>query len=115
MVDDASKARPRRGKRVLQWVMFIAFLAAVTLGVVGAVMVRRAGPILKGRVIDTLSARFDSKVELDAFHVGLGRGLEVSGDGLRIYPPADVVAAGADKPLISVEHFAFYSGLRGLF
>jgi hypothetical protein len=105
----------RRGVRVLQWVMFIAFLAIVTLGVVAAVMVRRAGPILKGRVIETLSARFDSKVEMDNFQVGLGRGLEVSGDGLRIYPPADVVAAGADKPLIVIEHFQFYSGLRGLF
>ena len=97
MVDDESKARPRRGKRVLQWVMFTMFLAAVVLGVVAMVMVRRAGPILKGRVIETLSARFDSRVELDDFHVGLGRGLEVSGDGLRIYPPADVVAAGADS------------------
>ena len=115
LVDDESKARPRRGKRVLQWIMFIVFLAAVTLGVVGAVMVRRAGPILKGRVIETLSARFDSGVDLDDFHVGLGRGLEVSGDGLRIYPPADVVAAGADKPLIFIQHFEFYSGLRGLF
>ena len=114
-MDDESKTRPRRGKRVLQWIMFTAFLAVVVVGVVAAVMVRRAGPILKGRVIETLSARFDSKVELDGFYVGLGRGLEVSGDGLRIYPPADVVAAGADQPLIAIEHFSFYSGLRGLF
>jgi AsmA-like C-terminal region len=115
LVDEEIKTKPRRGKRVFKWIMFGILLAVVTLGAVGWVMVRRAGPILKGRVIETLSARFDSKVEMDNFQVGLGRGLEVSGDGLRIFPPADVVAAGADKPLIVVEHFAFYSGLRGLF
>ena len=115
MVDEEIKTRPRRGKRVFKWIMFGILLAVVTLGAVGWVMVRRAGPILKGRVIETLSARFNSGVDLDNFHVRLGRGLEVSGDGLRIYPPADVVAAGADKPLIFIQHFEFYSGLRGLF
>ncbi len=78
-------------------------------------VVRHAGPILKGRVVETLSTRFNSKVEMDGFNVSLGRGLEVSGEGLRIYPPDDVVAAGADYPEISIKHFEFHSGLRGLF
>jgi AsmA-like C-terminal region len=106
---------PRRPKGRWQWIVFAFVLAAAVLGIVGVVVVRRAGPILKGRVIETLSTRFNSKVELDDFNVSLGRGLEVSGDGLRIYPPDDVVAAGADYPEIAIKHFEFYSGLRGLF
>ncbi len=106
---------PRRPKGKWQWIVFAVGLAMAVLGVVGFVVVRRAGPILKGRVIETLSTRFNSKVELDRLSVSLGRGLEVSGDGLRIYPPDDVVAAGADYPEITIKHFQFYSGMRGLF
>lgn len=75
----------------------------------------RAGPILKGRVIETLSTRFDSHVELDVLHVSVLKGLEVSGEGLRIFAPDDVVAAGAKSPLISLGHFAFHANMRGLF
>ena len=78
-------------------------------------MIRRAGPILKDRVIQTLSARFKSRVALDSLDVSLLHGLEVSGDGLRIDPPADVVAAGATQPLISIGHFSFHAGILGLF
>jgi hypothetical protein len=109
------KRRPRRPKGKWEWTVFAIVLAVVVLGVVGVVVVRRAGPILKGRVIETLSTRFNSRVEMDGFNVTLGRGLEVSGDGLRIYPPDDVVAAGADYPEIVIKHFHFYSGMRGLF
>jgi hypothetical protein len=115
-VDDERETRVvSKSRRVWRWVGLSALVAIAVLGVVGTVMVKRAGPILKGRVIETLSTRFESRVELDGFQVSLGRGLEVTGDGLRIYPPDDVVAAGADKPLIGVGHFAFHSGLRGLF
>jgi hypothetical protein len=100
---------------VWQWVLFAVVLAVAVLGVVGLVVVKRAKPIIKGRIIDTLSEKFDAKVELDDFDVSLGRGLEVSGGGLRIYPPDDVVAAGADYPEIAIKHFEFYSGTRGLF
>ena len=39
---------------------------------------QRAEPILKGRVIETLRARFDSRVELDSLEVSLIKGLAVS-------------------------------------
>jgi hypothetical protein len=78
-------------------------------------MFHRAGPILKSRVIETLSTRFDSRVEMDGFQVSLVKGFEVSGDGLRIYPPDDVVEAGAKAPLISLAHFAFHVNVAGLF
>ena len=86
----------------------------VVLVIVGAVMIHRAGPILKGRVTETLSARFNSRVELDSLNVSVLHGLEVSGDRLRIFPPDDVVAAGASQPLIAIEHFSFHAGLIGL-
>lgn len=78
-------------------------------------MLHRADPILRGRVIETLSTRFNSRVELDGFHVSVLKGLEVSGDKLRIYPPDDVVEAGAKDPLIALNHFAFHANVFGLF
>jgi hypothetical protein len=87
----------------------------LTLGVAAAVVINRAGPILKRRVTETLSTRFNGRVELDNLSVSVLRGLEVSGDRLRIFPPDSVVAAGASQPLIAVENFSFHSGLVGLF
>ncbi len=98
-----------------RWVIWIAVTALVVLLVVGELMFERAGPILKGRVIETLSARFDSRVELDDLQVSLLKGLAVSGKGLRIFAPDDVVAAGAKDPIIAVQEFTFHAGLLGLF
>jgi hypothetical protein len=103
----------RRG--VWGWIFVSLLLAVVVLSAVGEVMMHRAAPILKGRVIETLSTRFKSRVELDGFAVSVLKGLEVSGDGLRIFPPDDVVAAGATQPLIALKHFSFHASLRGLF
>jgi hypothetical protein len=103
----------RRG--IWGWILVSLLLAVVVLAAIGQVMVHRAGPILKGRIIETLSARFDSHVELDSLTVSLTRGLEVSGTGLRIFPPDDVVAAGATQPLISLGSFTFHANLLGLF
>jgi hypothetical protein len=107
------KVVKRRG--LWGWIFVSLLLAVVVVAAVGEVMMRRAGPILKGRVIETLSTRFKSRVELDGFAVSVLKGLEVSGDGLRIFPPDDVVAAGATQPLIALKHFSFHASLRGLF
>ena len=100
---------------VWRWVAVCGLLAVVGLAVAAEVMVARAMPILKGRVIETLSTRFKSKVELDQFNVSLLKGLQVEGNGLRIYPPDDVMAAGATHPLIAIRHFGFHVNLAGLF
>jgi hypothetical protein len=102
----------RRG--VWAWIGISSLIALVTFLIVVEVMIERAAPILKGRVIETLSTRFDSRVELDGFNVSVFRGLEITGDRLKIYPPDAVVAAGAKAPLIAIDHFAFHSGLMGL-
>lgn len=78
-------------------------------------LIARAGPILRGRVVETLSTRFDSNVELDDFQVSIQDGLNVSGSGLRIYPSDAIMAAGVTAPLIAVKEFNFHAALSGLF
>ena len=63
----------------------------------------RAEPILRARVIETLSARYDSRVELDHFHVSVVRGFEAEGNDLRLYPRRFLATA----PLISIAKFGF--------
>jgi hypothetical protein len=98
-----------------RWFLWIGLVALIVLLVVSEIMLRRAAPILKGRVIETLSTRFNSHVELDSLQVSLTRGLAVSGNGLRIFAPDDVVAAGAKAPIIDVQRFDFHASLIGLF
>jgi AsmA-like C-terminal region len=111
---DHTTQRPRKHKgwRLVGW---IALIVIAVLLVVGELVLRRAEPILKGRVIETLSTRFNSRVELDNLQVSLIKGLAVSGEGLRIFAPDDVVAAGAKDPIIAVQRFDFRAGLIGLF
>ena len=117
--EDEDRTKFGRGTRILLWMIGSLLVVVVTLLVVADAQLHRAQPILKARVIQTLSQRFDSKVELDQLQVtvfrGFTHGLEVSGGGLRIFPPPDVMAAGATKPLISVREFDFHAGLLGLF
>jgi hypothetical protein len=108
-------AASSRGTKVWRWVGISGLLAVVVLAIVAEVMVHRATPILKSRVIETLRTRFNSRVELDGFDASVLKGFEVEGNGLRIFAPDDVVAAGATKPLIAVRHFTFHSNLTGLF
>ena len=105
-------SRKHKGWRLAGW---ISLASIAVLLVVGEVMLRRAEPILKGRVIETLSTRFNSHVELDELQVSLIKGLEVSGKGLRIFAPDDVVAAGFKIPLFAVQEFDFHAGIIGLF
>jgi hypothetical protein len=79
-------------------------------------VIARAGPILRARVIQTLSNRFQSKVELASLDVSVMHGLEVSGSGLRIYGEADANPHEPGiQPLISLQAFHFHTGVRNLF
>src|SRR3954454_23278352 len=108
----ALTGKKRRG--LWAWIGISGLVALVSFLIVAEVMIERAGPILKGRVIETLSTRFNSRVELDGFNVSVLRGLDITGDRLRIFPTDAVVAAGAKQPLIAIDHFSFHSGLIGL-
>ena len=105
----------QRGRRIWKRIGIAAASSAVVLFIIGDVVLQHAGSILKGRIIETLGTRFDSRVDLDTLDVSIGRGLEVAGQGLRIFPPDAVVAAGAHQPLIAVRQFHFHSGVMGLF
>ena len=104
-----------KSRGVWGWILISLLIAVCVLAAIGEIVMHRAMPILKGRVIETLSARFDSRVEMDKFSVSVLKGLEVSGEGLRIYEPDEMVAAGATDPLISLGHFSFHANLMGMF
>jgi len=106
---------PRKKRGVWGWIAISALFVVIGLATALEVMLHRAEPILRGRIVETLSTHFDSRVDLDALHVSVLKGLEVSGDGLRIFPTDEVVAAGANQPLISLKHFAFHANVFGLF
>ena len=90
----------------------LGFVVLTALGL----LISRAEPILRARVMETLSAGFKSKVELDAFHVSLLKGLQVSGDGLRIFGDADPNNHEPGiQPLIAVAEFRFRTGIADLF
>jgi hypothetical protein len=67
--NEQKPAGPNARVGVWWWIARIALAVIVVVMVVESVFVSRAEPILRARVVETLSTRFKSKVELDAFHV----------------------------------------------
>ncbi len=97
------------------WVAGIVLLLVVVL-IVMSIVVDRAEPTLRAMVIETLSTRFKSRVELDTFHVSLLKGLQVSGAGLRIFGETDPNNHEPGfQPIINVAEFRFHTGIRDLF
>jgi len=94
-------------RRWLKVVGGCVLAGVVGLGVAAEYVLHHAGPIVRKRVIETLSARFNAPVELDSLDISLLRGVEVEGGGLRI-------PYGAGQRLISVDHFAFRTTIKGL-
>ena len=106
-----------RRHRWMQWVVGGLLVLMVAVGIAVSIVVRRAEPYMRARIVEALETRFSAHVELDNFHVSLVHGLEAEGGGLRIWPPAVVegvsVAAGASgAPLISLDQFRFRAPLR---
>jgi hypothetical protein len=111
---NATPAHPqhRTLRRVFLWLCSIAAVLVIGFLVAGDILLHRAGPILKEKVVETLSTRFDSRVELDGFHVSLVKGFEVYGTGLKLYPNHLAMT----EPLLQVERFSFHAyGWRQLF
>ena len=76
----------------------------------------RAEPILRTRVIETLSAHFKSPVELAELDVSIARGLHVHGKGLKIFGATDPNPSEAGmQPLLAIREFRFNTPLRDLF
>jgi len=104
--------QPRRPPtiRVMAWVGAAVFVLLAGAVIVGAIYFRRAAPILRSRVIETLSTRFDSRVELRSFDVSVFHGFEVEGGGLQLFPHT----LDMQQPLFSVDEFSFRTGWRDL-
>lgn len=119
---------PRRKRRWWQraWFKVLVIVVVVGLGVLifsAEYAIHHAEPILRARVIDTLSAHFHAPVELDHLDISFVKGValsatgvEVEGRGLRIPYLADPDQPHTDRnaPMLSVDHFAFTTRLRGL-
>src|SRR5579871_2035148 len=71
-------------------------------------VIHRAEPIVRTRIIETLSNRFQSKVELRHISVWVNHGLEVTGEGLKIFGATDPnpYESGV-QPLLRIGEFVF--------
>ena len=106
----------RRWSPRWRWIVAVAgiFLALVVVCV--RIVIKHAEPILRTRVIETLSARFKSRVELGELHVWVADGVHVDGKGLKIFGATDPNAWEAGvQPLLEVGDFRFQTALRSLF
>jgi hypothetical protein len=74
------------------------------------ILISRVEPILRARLMQSLSARFHSRVEMGAFDVSLLRGFQVSGKDLAIYP----YNIQSNTPTFSVRRFAFRTSYSSL-
>ncbi len=109
-------ARRHGRRRLWEWIGIVALIClALAAGMIRFVIVR-AQPILRARVIETLSTRFDSKVELESFHVSVVDGLQVSGGWLKVFGRDDPNPYESGiQPLIGIQEFRFQTALRNLF
>ena len=105
-----------RQTRSWGWIAgFLLIFVAVSVFCVRLVMVR-AQPILRARVIETLSARFKSRVELADLSVWVANGVHVEGKGLRIFGTTDPNPwQPGVQPLIEIEEFRFQTSPGSLF
>ena len=87
-----------------------ALVAVVLVAAIFEILLSRAQPILRARLLQSLSARFHSRVELADFDVSLLRGFQVSGEDLAIYP----YNVTSTRPTFSVRRFAFRTGYASL-
>ena len=94
--------------------MLVVFLAVAVVCI--RIVIARAQPILRTRVIDTLAARFKSRVELAELHVWIANGLHVDGKGLKIYGATDPNPwQSGVQPLLEIGEFRFQTALGNLF
>jgi hypothetical protein len=106
---------PARKYSRWRWILTIVLVSAAIVSVLAAIVASHAEPILRARVLETLSARFKTKVELDGFHVSALEGLQVSGSGLTLFGAEDPNNHEPGiQPLISVSEFRFRTGVMDL-
>lgn len=113
-----------RRHRWLIWTGAAIVVFLVTVSVVLSIAAHRVEPYLRARIVQGLTDRFHTKVELDSFHVSVHHGKEAmfgiwaTGRGLRIWQPHrgggdhSLETAAQSEPLIQLEEFSFHVPLR---
>jgi hypothetical protein len=104
-------------RRWVQWTAGCVLVCLLAALIVAQHFASNAEPIVRQRIIDTVSERFGAPVELDAVHISVVRGLHVSATGLRVGYPASMAAAAASangKPMIAARAVEFHAGLFAL-
>jgi AsmA-like C-terminal region len=103
-----------------RWVMWTG-AGFVLVAIAGALLVawglRQIQPMLRKKVVETLSARFNSPVELDRLSLSMTKDVIVSGGGLRILylaGPTKPDARPNAPPMLIVDNFEFRTGWREL-
>jgi hypothetical protein len=80
---------PRRRFRRWRWAIGILVLLLIVVAFCVRTVIVRAQPILRTRVIETLSTRVKSRVDLAELHVWIANGVHVCGKGLKIFGATD--------------------------
>ncbi len=112
-----SASRARNARRWRAWPWVAAFLAALGIAILleAHYFLSHAQAILRDRVVETLTARFKTKVELAELDVSVTDGLNVSGRGLKIFGPTNPNRSEPGvQPLISLQEFRFKTGVFSL-
>ena len=111
-----TSSAPKKRSRKWRWIGGILLLIGLIAAYCVDYAASHAAQILRGRVIDTLSARFKGNVELADLDVSAYDGLAVRGSGLKIYGMNDPnPTAPGIQPLIQVGEFRFQTSFRSLF
>jgi hypothetical protein len=101
----------KRARKILA----IVLLAVLAFVIFLSILARHAGPLLRARVIETLSTRFHGRVDLADLDVSVYQGLMVSGKGLMVYGQTDPnIHLEGVQPLIGVDEFSFRVGVMSL-
>ncbi len=115
MIEDKDTSPPKPGisRRAKIGLVVLAFAAGLFIaGLIAAqYAMHHAGPMLRARVIQTLSRRFDSQVMLGEFDVSVLNGLQVEGKDLSLRSNVDPTS----PPQIRVGQFSFHAGLLDVF
>ena len=119
MESAAMEQRERWWRR--RWIAWMG-AAFVVLVIAGGVTVkwamRQMQPLMRKKVVETLSARFHSPVELDRLSLTMSKSVvAVTGGGLRILylaGPTKPDARPNAPPMLTVESFEFRTGWREL-
>ena len=104
-------------KRWLQWLAGVVALGLIAVAATFQYVASHAEPILRQRIIDTVSKRFNSPVELDRVEISALKGLAVTGEGLRVQYVAGPTQPGTPQdtqPMLSVRRFQFRTDFRSL-